>query len=125
MSIVNRWYDQNKTVILSETAGKVGWDDYYCATKEIEHMMQNVLHRVDIISLRHDDVLFPREPGVIQLQKASRNLPANYGISVIIGRQCALTCLYSRALGRKILEAQSVQEALDLIQRDRSFPRWS
>jgi hypothetical protein len=119
------WDDPDtKTIVRIDYEGEWTWDEYFRVADEAREMALTVPHRVDyIVNLKHGKT--PREGSPFSNGKTVlRRLAPNSGLVINITSAFEAVLLnifkaFDTELGKRMVGAQSIEEARQMIARDR------
>ena len=125
MPIHVNWNDEAKQVIRVDYEGKWEWDEFFDANKQTQALMGGVDHRVDVIADMKNGHMPTTGASFTFAKNSFRTLPANWGVMVIvtslfIGKLVDVFKQLDRQFGSKLYTASTVEQAHDIIQKQRA-----
>lgn len=125
MAIELIWHDEAKSIICENYQGQWTWEDYFAMSAALVEMMKSVDHRVDIVANMKEGTMPRSGASMTFAKKAMTSLPPNWGRMVIVTNPFirALTSIFKKfdsQLGSKILTADTVEKAYQVIAEERA-----
>jgi hypothetical protein len=131
MSIEVQWDNAEKTIVCQIFRPGWTWDEFYESTAiRTPTLMKEVSHTVSIISDFRDSGSMPMGGAVSRANSAMKNLPANWGVLVVVSDSSFIRALvnvfkrvYVGEMGRKTFAATTMDEAYRIINGETSAPQ--
>jgi hypothetical protein len=121
------WDDEAHTIIRTKSEGAWTWDEYHRAMDEINRLMREVSHRVDLINIRNPASTMPGGAVLPRFGRALHTLPDNFGVIILVSNSVfarAMIGLFSQFYGgrhaSRVLLTATVEEARAKIAEDRA-----
>jgi hypothetical protein len=121
------WDNEAKTIIRSEGEGEWTWEEFHEGLQKIVEMMKTVDHRVDLIHNHQPGSKRPSGSGMPHFQRAIRVMPPNVGLTVFVNTNAfaraivaIFTRVYSKQAGGNFVMVGSLEEAYNLIAKERA-----
>ncbi|MCA9882572.1 MAG: hypothetical protein KC546_06410 [Anaerolineae bacterium] len=128
MPMITEWADEERSIIVTTSEGAWTWNEYHHALEEVIQMAETVDHRVDLINVALMNAKSPPGSGMPHYQRAMKSLPANISMMVMANRSILVKAIFnvfgklrgsSAGNALKMAAARSMQEAFEIIQKDR------
>ncbi len=125
MPITINWLDADKTIIRYEFEGHWTWTDLHDAIKQVNSMLESVVHPVYVIIDVSKGSVVP-SGAISQMRMGNMNPASNWAGGVFVGMSTFLRTLISTfgrvypKMGERYIVANSMDEALQIIKQKRS-----
>lgn len=124
MTIQVEWMDDTQTVVRQIFNGTWTWDDFYKTSTESKQLIASVEQIVHIFSDMRESESLPMSGVLVHARNVLSNMPANWGLLVIITRNSFIramvstfTSVFRTTTGKKIFAVATLDEANALIER--------
>jgi hypothetical protein len=125
MPIETQWEDTQHKIVRLDYIGKWEWSEFFEAQTQIQSMMREVSHRVDILANMQTGTMPTTGASLANAKNAMKKLPENRGIMVIVtnmlvGKLVDVFKQFDQEYSKKIYTASSTEQALQVIAKHRT-----